>query len=67
MDEEREKRKAFSSSTTLLWNTFSLSLVLPFFLTQPQKKRLKYLKKFTGFYVQKKKLMFVCVGLFLHS
>lgn len=67
MDEEREKCKAFSSSTTLLWNTFSLSLVLPSFLSYstPEKKAQVFKEIYRIMY--KKKLMFVCVGLFLRS
>lgn len=72
---KKGKCKAFSSSSTLLWN-FSLFLsslflsffpsvrpsFLPYSFTLPPKKRLKYLKKFTGL-CTKMLMFFVCVGL----
>ena len=57
MDEERVS-KAFSSSSTLLWN-FSSSV--PSFLSHllNPRKRLKYLKKFTGLCTKKKDVLFL--------
>jgi len=63
---KKGKCKAFSSSTTLLWNVFSLLYsflpsFLPSFLSlfHNPRTRLRYLKRFTGLCTKKVDVLFV--------